>query len=58
MIVCVDSGNTRVKWAAHDGNAWLAQGAAARARMLDRFAPASVAAGYRERYRALVARVA
>ena len=29
MIVCVDSGNTRVKWAAHDGNAWLAQGAAA-----------------------------
>lgn len=29
MIVCIDSGNTRVKWAAHDGSAWLPGGAAA-----------------------------
>lgn len=31
MILCVDSGNTRVKWAAHDGSAWLPGGAAAHA---------------------------
>lgn len=31
MIVCIDSGNTRVKWAAHDGSSWLAGGAAAHA---------------------------
>ena len=31
MIVCIDSGNTRVKWAAHDGTGWLAAGAAAQA---------------------------
>jgi len=28
MIVCIDSGNTRVKWAAHDGAGWLSPGAA------------------------------
>ena len=27
MIICLDSGNTRVKWGAHDGQRWLAQGA-------------------------------
>lgn len=27
MIVCLDSGNSRIKWGVHDGNAWLAQGA-------------------------------
>lgn len=27
MIVCLDSGNTRIKWGAHDGERWLAQGA-------------------------------
>lgn len=27
MIICLDSGNSRVKWGAHDGQAWLAQGA-------------------------------
>lgn len=28
MIVCLDSGNTRIKWGVHDGVRWLAQGAA------------------------------
>lgn len=27
MILCLDSGNSRVKWGVHDGNRWLAQGA-------------------------------
>ncbi len=27
MILCVDSGNTRLKWGIHDGSAWLEQGA-------------------------------
>lgn len=27
MIVCVDSGNSRIKWGVHDGERWLAQGA-------------------------------
>lgn len=27
MILCLDAGNTRLKWGAHDGHAWLAQGA-------------------------------
>lgn len=27
MIICVDSGNTRIKWGVHDGAQWLAQGA-------------------------------
>lgn len=27
MIVCLDSGNTRIKWGIHDGSRWLAQGA-------------------------------
>lgn len=31
MIVCLDSGNSRVKWGVHDGHAWLAQGAVAHA---------------------------
>ncbi len=29
MIVCLDSGNTRIKWGVHDGRTWLAQGALA-----------------------------
>lgn len=29
MIVCLDSGNTRIKWGVHDGHGWLAQGAVA-----------------------------
>lgn len=29
MIVCLDSGNSRIKWGVHDGQAWLAQGAVA-----------------------------
>ncbi|MCL2524859.1 MAG: type III pantothenate kinase [Betaproteobacteria bacterium] len=28
MIVCLDSGNSRLKWGVHDGHAWLEQGAA------------------------------
>ncbi|MCG2575421.1 type III pantothenate kinase [Dechloromonas sp. XY25] len=31
MIVCLDSGNTRIKWGVHDGASWLAQGAVAHA---------------------------
>ena len=27
MIICIDCGNTRIKWGAHDGLKWLAQGA-------------------------------
>ncbi len=29
MIVCLDSGNSRIKWGVHDGRTWLAQGAVA-----------------------------
>jgi len=29
MIVCLDSGNSRIKWGVHDGREWLAQGAVA-----------------------------
>lgn len=29
MIVCLDSGNSRIKWGVHDGVQWLAQGAVA-----------------------------
>ena len=29
MIVCLDSGNTRIKWGVHDGEHWLGQGAVA-----------------------------
>jgi type III pantothenate kinase len=31
MIVCLDSGNSRIKWGVHDGQKWLAQGAFAHA---------------------------
>ncbi len=31
MIVCLDSGNTRIKWGVHDGVKWLAQGTVAHA---------------------------
>lgn len=27
MILCIDSGNTRIKWAMHDGQRWVANGA-------------------------------
>ena len=33
MIVCLDSGNSRIKWGVHDGQAWLAQGAVAHAEL-------------------------
>jgi len=29
MIVCLDSGNSRIKWGVHDGERWLGQGAVA-----------------------------
>ena len=29
MIICLDSGNSRIKWGVHDGKQWLAQGAVA-----------------------------
>jgi type III pantothenate kinase len=35
MIVCIDSGNTRIKWGVHDGARWLAQGAVAHAEVAD-----------------------
>jgi type III pantothenate kinase len=28
MILCIDSGNTRIKWGLHDGTSWVAMGAA------------------------------
>lgn len=28
MLIAVDAGNTRIKWAVHDGQSWLAQGRA------------------------------
>ncbi len=31
MILCIDSGNTRLKWGLHSGGAWLAQGVASHA---------------------------
>jgi type III pantothenate kinase len=31
MIICLDSGNSRIKWGVHDGERWLAQGAVAHA---------------------------
>jgi type III pantothenate kinase len=31
MIVCIDSGNSRIKWGVHHDGAWLAQGALAHA---------------------------
>lgn len=31
MIVCLDSGNSRIKWGVHDGRQWLARGALAHA---------------------------
>lgn len=35
MIICIDSGNTRIKWGVHDGRCWLAQGAVAHADVAD-----------------------
>ena len=35
MIVCIDSGNTRIKWGVRDGATWLAQGALAHAEFAD-----------------------
>lgn len=32
-LLCLDCGNTRVKWALHDGSGWVAQGAEATARV-------------------------
>ncbi|MBL8420569.1 MAG: type III pantothenate kinase [Dechloromonas sp.] len=29
MILCIDSGNSRIKWGVHDGEQWLAQGVVA-----------------------------
>lgn len=48
MIVCIDSGNTRIKWGVRDANAWLAQGALTHAEvaglgsLLSAWAPTSV----------------
>ena len=33
MILCLDSGNSRIKWGVHDGTLWLAQGAVPHARL-------------------------
>ena len=48
MIVCIDSGNTRIKWGVRDADIWLAQGAlthaevAALSALLNEWKPASV----------------
>lgn len=48
MIFCIDSGNSRIKWGAHDGSAWLTQGALAHADreqladLISRFRPARI----------------
>ena len=34
MIVCLDSGNSRIKWGVHNGRTWLAQGAVAQAEVV------------------------
>lgn len=41
MLLCVDCGNTRLKWGLHDGETWLAQGALpiAEAEALDEVLP-------------------
>lgn len=35
MIVCIDSGNSRIKWGVHDDHAWIAQGAVTHAELSD-----------------------
>jgi type III pantothenate kinase len=35
MIVCIDSGNTRIKWGVHAAGRWLAQGAVLHAELAD-----------------------
>ena len=35
MIVCIDSGNTRIKWGVHAAGQWLAQGAVLHAELAD-----------------------
>lgn len=35
MIVCIDSGNSRIKWGVHDGLCWEAQGAVTHAGIAD-----------------------
>ena len=48
MIVCIDSGNTRIKWGVREDDAWLAQGAlahsevAALGSLLNQWEPSSV----------------
>lgn len=44
MILCIDSGNTRLKWALHDGNGWLMHGALlqAEAVRLEELLPAGI----------------
>lgn len=42
MIVCLDSGNSRIKWGVHDGAQWLGQGAISHAeisRLAEQLAP-------------------
>ena len=35
MIICIDSGNTRIKWGVRDADVWLAQGALSHAEIAD-----------------------
>lgn len=55
MIVCIDSGNTRIKWGVHDGSHWLAQGALAQA---DVRHLGGVLAGWPQAERVMLANVA
>lgn len=34
MLLCIDSGNTRLKWGVHDGQAWRAHGALAQTELM------------------------
>lgn len=55
MIVCLDSGNSRLKWGVHDGHAWLEQGAAERD---DATALAALVGRWPQPHRLLLANVA
>jgi type III pantothenate kinase len=44
-ILCIDAGNTRIKWGMHDGQSWIASGAVAKGdvlRLLDAWKPFAV----------------
>lgn len=58
MIVCLDSGNSRLKWGVHDGRAWREQGACAQAEVAGSEALAALAQRWPAPSRVLLANVA